>query len=114
MYPSGHANDGVHAIIFVLEDWFQAIENGSVQYRFPAHKYVKQWTEAQLEAFMSAIDQEIDMEVNRAPGTQTRVMAQAGSGFLRLAVPQRLALAQTLDMTIKEHAEALGLLPAYG
>lgn len=106
MYPSGHANDGVHAVMALLQDWFEALEQHTAHYRSPDPEYVRSegkhpFTEAELEHLVKEIDREIDSEVNRAPGTSTH--SKAGSGFQRLALPQRLALAQQLDALFWEY-----------
>ncbi len=106
MYPSGHANEAVHAVTMVLEDWFLAMEEGTVAYRLPDLTYQRSrgrptWTEEELERLMRDIDEEIDREVPRAPGVSTG--SKLGPGFSRLAVPQRLALAQQLDAVLQKH-----------
>jgi len=106
-YARGHDNDGVDAVVRLLEVWFLAIEDGTVTFRQPALSYPKTWTEEQLDALVRDIDAEIDQEVTRLPGTQAKVQAQAGPGFQRLASPQRLALAQELHAAIEAHREAL-------
>lgn len=115
MYPSGHENPGVAAMIFLLDDWLQAIENGTAHLRMPDLNYARPsgrpvWTEEELDTLIRDIDAEIDQEVTRAPGTS--VGAKAGPGFYRLALPQRLALAQHLETTLEQHQETLtGLEP---
>lgn len=113
MYPSGHENPGVAAVIFLLDDWLQAIENGTAHLRMPDPNYVRPggkpvWTEEELDALIRDIDAEVDQEVQRAPGTS--VGARAGPGFVRLAVSQRLALAQQLEMLLEQHQDSLGQL----
>ena len=112
MYPPGHANPGVAAVISLLDDWLFAIEDGTVYLRQPDHNYVRcsgkpLWTEEELDKLIRDIDAEIDIEVTRAPGTA--VGAKAGPGFHRLAVPQRLALVQALDMTLDKYRDVLSL-----
>lgn len=106
MYPSGHENPGVAAVIYLLDDWLLAIEQGTVHLRQPDPNYVRPagkplWTEDELDTLICDIDYEVDQEVNRAPGTS--VGARAGPGFKRLETPQRLALVQQLDALLKEH-----------
>ena len=112
MYPSGHAHEGVHALLTILEDWFSAIEDGSVRYRLPDPSYQRSggrptWTEAELNTLIRDIDAEISSEVGRAPGTSTG--SNAGPGFSRLELPQRLALAQVLDQAVSQYD---GVFPA--
>lgn len=102
-YPSGHPDPVVRAIIRLLDGWLNAIETGIAAYRMPSFGFVRSgckpvWTEEQLDTLIRDIDAEVDQEVGRAPGTS--VGAKAGPGFSRLAVPQRLALAQQLDAII--------------
>lgn len=110
MYVSGHANDGVCAIMALLQDWFEAMEQDKARYRSPDPEYVRSggkppWTEAELETLVKEIDREIDQEVKRAPGTSTG--SKAGPGFQRLAVGERLALAQQLDALIVQYETVL-------
>ena len=115
MYPSGHENPGVAAVIFLLDDWLQAMENGTVHLRMPDPNFVRSggqpmWTEDELDTLIRDIDAEIDQEVTRAPGTS--VGAKAGPSFHRLPLPQRLALAQQLEAMIEQNGETLkGLEP---
>lgn len=109
MYPSGHEDPGVAAVIFLLDDWLQAMENGTAHLRMPDPNYVRPggkpaWTEEELDTLIHDIDAEVDQEVHRAPGTT--VGAKAGPGFARLMVPQRLALAQQLEMMLEQHQGA--------
>lgn len=111
MYPSGHENPGVAAVIFLLDDWLQAMENRTAHLRMPDSHYVRPdgkpaWTEEELDTLIRDIDAEIDQEVQRAPGTS--VGAKAGPGFVRLAVPQRLALAQHVELILEEHKGSVG------
>ena len=106
MYPSGHSNPGVQAIIYLLNDWTDAIENDSYLMRMPDLDYVRPdqkewWTEEQLDKLIRSIDAEIDMEVPRAPGTSTG--SKAGPGLFRLPLAQRLALAQQLEILLVKY-----------
>lgn len=114
-YPSGHENPGVAAVIFLLHDWLQAMENGSADLRLPDPNYVRpsakaMWTEQGLDTLIRDIDAEIDQEVTRLPGTS--VGAKAGPGFHRLAFPQRFALAQQLETLLERHQDSLNALTA--
>lgn len=113
MYASGHTNDGVEAMIFLLDDWFAALEAGTAHLRMPDPSYQRPrgqalWTEEDLDTLVRDIDAEIDQEVNRAPGTFAG--AKAGPDFKRLATPQRLALAQQLEVLMEEHQHAIAML----
>ncbi len=100
MYPSGHDNDGVHAVMACLQDWFQAMEENRSHLYQPDPDFYKTWDEEQLNTLVMEIDKDIDQEVTRSPGTSTK--STAGPGFSRLAVPQRLALAQQLHSIVKQ------------
>lgn len=107
MYPSGHKNPGVAAIIFLLDDWLNALEEGVAGFHLPDPNHQRPdgrppWTEEELDDLIRDLDYEVDREVSRAPGTS--VGARAGPAFCRLAVPQRLALAQQLEQLLEGHA----------
>lgn len=93
-YPSGHENKGVAAIIFLMDDWLNAIEDDSYIHRLPNPVYPRRWTDEELNEFIIALDNEVGQEVAHGPGTS--VGAQAGTDFVRLPIPQRRALAQQL------------------
>lgn len=106
MYPSGHANEAVHAVMEVVEAWFLAIEDGTAQYHLPDLEYRRsggrdQWTEKELDVLVRDLDKEVEQEVGRAPGTSTG--STAGPGFVRLNTAQRLALAQELDRVVAKY-----------
>lgn len=103
MYPLSHWHAGVAALVACLEGWFIAMENEEAHLRLPDEHYQRSrgrpsWTEAELETLVLDLDAEHDQEVPRAPGTSTG--SKAGPGFHRLALPQRLALAQQLDAIV--------------
>lgn len=106
MYPSGHDNQGVAAVILCLEEWLLALEDGTAIHRLPELEYPKTWTEEQLAELMRSIDKEIDQEVARTPGTT--VGAKAGPEFVRLEPLQRLALAQQLHQLCEQYKDVLG------
>lgn len=113
-YPSGHKDPRVAALIFILEKWLVGLEDGTVANWFPDMDYIRPdnkplWTEEQLGTLVTDLDHEHDIEVERTPGTSTG--SNAGPGFLRLTVPQRLALAQELETEI-EKWRLLSLLEA--
>ena len=110
MYPSGHTNSGVADMMFLLDDWLDALEDGSINLRLPDPFYIRpngkeNWTEDDLDRIVKAIDAEIDMEVPRAPGTS--VGAKAGTDFYRMTYEQRLAFAQALETFIESNREIL-------
>ena len=108
-YPSGHSNKAVSDIIFILDDWAHALEDGTVGNRRSDVNYTRasgkpDWTEEELDVFVRNLDWEFDQEVLRAPGLG--VKAVRGPGFVRLAHEQRLALAQELDAYLASVEEA--------
>lgn len=116
MYPYGHTNEGVAAVFECLQTWFDAMEDGSTDILLPDPDYQRPagkapWTEEDLERLISGLDYEIEQEVKRAPGTQFN--CTAGPEFHRLALPQRIALAQQLETILTAHAEVLKTLPGY-
>ena len=111
-YPSGHKDPNVAALIFLLDDWLAAMESGTASMRFPDPNYVRPngkalWTEEELDKIILDIDAEIDIEVNRTPGTS--VGADAGPGFHRLEMPQRLALVQQLETMLEEQEASVAV-----
>jgi len=71
MYPSGHSNPGVAAIIFLLDDWLNAMESGTAELRLPDPEYRRAggrplWTEEELDTIIRDIDAEIDQLSVRA------------------------------------------------
>lgn len=113
-YPSGHRDAKVEAVVDLLTDWFNAIEAGTAQFRLPSPTYQRRggkppWTERELEALIEAIDKDIERELGWA-SANTAMGCKAGPEFRRLALPQRLALAQQLDALLArfERAAATG------
>lgn len=109
MYPSGHENPGVAAIILLLDDWHLAQEDGTVINRMPDPSYVRPngqelWSEEKLDALMNSIDKRIAEEVTRLPGTSEG--ATATTDFISLPFVQKLALAQQLEaLSVQYDAE---------
>lgn len=103
MYASGHPDKNVETIIFILDGWVKAMDDGSVAQRYPSSSYKRksgkpEWTEGELDLIMRSLDYEIDQEVARAPGTSTG--SKMGPGFVRMDYNQRLAMVQELDEAI--------------
>ena len=103
MYASGHPDKNVETIIFILDGWVKAMDDGSVAQRYPSSSYKRksgkpEWTEGELDLIMRSLDYEIDQEVARAPGTSTG--SKMGPGFVRLDYNRRLAMVQELDEAI--------------
>ena len=100
-------------MVFLLDDWLNAIDTGMAHLRLPDPNYVRPrgkapWTTQELDTLIRNIDAEIDQEVTRAPGTS--VGAKAGPCFHRLDLPQRLALAQHLEQMLEQYGDSLDRL----
>lgn len=104
-------------IHLVLEDWFNALEDGSAFSRLPDPAYKRpddkpMWTDEQLDNLVcDAIDAYVDhqrswIELNRHIKTDTHC------GFQRLDAPQRLAFAQDLERVMVRFDVATGDTPA--
>ena len=113
------AQEQIDTVFAILEDWFQAIENGTASHRLPDPAFEPPpgkpaITEPLVEEFIKELDREIDID---AFGSQGRKYgADATSEFHRLAYPQRVALVQQLMVgllsqeEIAKKAEALRAL----
>ena len=106
----------IDAVFAILEDWFQAIENGTAHHRLPDPSFVPPpgrppITEVQVEEFIKELDREIDTDALASRGRFYG--ADASSEFHRLAYPQQVALVQQLmtillsEGEITQKAEAL-------
>lgn len=105
-YNPGHSDPKVCTTIDLLEEWFVAMEDGTVVHRLPDEHYQRRagkpsWTEEELDLLVTAIDREFDRELGWS-GRNIQMRCTAGPGFSRLAPPQRLALAQALDATLAQ------------
>ena len=89
----------VVTVFAILEEWFQAMENGTAHHRLPDPNFVPSpgrpaISEALVEEFISQLDREIDTDAFDTQGR--KYGADASCEFNRLAYPQRLALVQQL------------------
>ena len=89
----------IEAVFAVLEDWFQAIEDGTVHHRLPDANYKPppgraEITEELVEEFIGELDREMDIDALGSRGQYYG--ADASCEFHRLAYPQRVALIQQL------------------
>ena len=110
------SQEQIDAVFAVLEDWFQAIEDGKADHRLPDPAFVlppgRPAITAELVAeFTRELDREMDTD---AFGVQGRKFgADASCEFHRLADPQRVALVQQLmgvlltEEEMGQRAEAL-------
>lgn len=101
------------AIHEVLDEWFEAMEDGSAFSRIPDLTYTRPngkptWTDEQLENLVCvAIDEYVDqqrswVQFNRGITTDTHC------GFDRLGTNQRIALAQDLERVFTKYDIATG------
>lgn len=104
----------IEAVFAVLEDWFQAMENGTAHHRLPDPNFKPppgrpEITEELVEELIQELDREMDMDALGSRGQYYG--ADASCEFHRLAYPQRVALIQQLlgvllsDEEIKQRAE---------
>ena len=89
----------ISAVFEVLEDWFLALEDGSASHRLPDPSFEQpqgrpQITEELANEFIKELDREIDIDAFGYQGQKYK--ADATSEFLRLEMPQRIALVQAL------------------
>ena len=93
------AQEQIATVFGILEDWFQAIEEGNAHHRLPDPTFESppgrpDVTELLVEEFIKELDREIDTD---AFGSQGRSYgADASSEFHRLEYAQRQALVQEL------------------
>ena len=114
MHPLGSpegkevAQEQIDAAFAILEDWFQAMENGTAPHRLPDPTFVPPpgrpaVTEALMEEFIKELDREMDTD---AFGIQGRKYgADASCEFHRLAYPKRVALVQQLMGVVLSEGE---------
>ena len=91
----------VHA---VLRDWFNAMNDGSAEFRLPDPEYVrprgeKEWEEADLERLCSVIDTYIWEQKEWARGAHKKEFDET-AGYYRLGSAQRVAFAQDLERAL--------------
>ena len=97
------AQEQIDAVFAILEDWFQAIEDGTAEHRLPDPTLVPppgrpEITDGLVDEFIKELDREIDTDALAIRGKQFG--ADASSEFHRLAHPQRVALVQQLMGTV--------------
>ena len=89
----------VRDVFAILEDWFQAVEDGTAEHRLPDPTFTSPSgrpaiTETLVEEFISHLDREMDTDAFGVQGKKYE--ADASCEFHRLAYPQRVALIQEL------------------
>lgn len=103
----------VHA---VLQDWFDALQNGSAHYRLPDANYQRPqgkppWTDEDLDRLMKEIDNYV-WEQRSWAEHQHHATYDAGPAYARLRPPQRLAFAQDLERALNAPLAREPLEPA--
>lgn len=103
-YPPGHDDPKVESVIALLDDWLNAIEDGTAHFCLPDPNHQRRngkppWTDAELETAVLAIDAKVDRELSWARVNKL-MMCTAGPGFARLPVEQRRAMCQQLDAVL--------------
>lgn len=111
-YPLGHTDPCVEAVVALLSDWFNAIEDGTAHFRLPDPNHQRRnglppWTDAELETAMLAIDAKVGVELHWAKANKL-MMCTAGPGFIRLPVEQRRAMCQQLDAVLAKFDNGTG------
>src|SRR2546428_11950060 len=91
----------------VLEEWYQAIENGSAPYRFPSADGEPR-SDDDIDRIIAAIDEEIDGEIERNQSHWNAKGIFRGSGFIRLHPLQRRALVEDLARAVEAAKEEEG------
>lgn len=82
---------------WLLEDWFDAIEAGTVQERKPDPFYSPVISQEVADGVVERIDQEFDKEVRGWASSESAGSYDAGPGFSRLEPEQRVAFCQALS-----------------
>jgi hypothetical protein len=104
------------AVHRVLEDWMEAIEDGTATQRLPRPNYTRPdgkplWTEAQLEELVGeAIDDYVDRQRDWMRRNRN-IATDSDPGYRRLDGPQRLALAQDLLEVCVQFEQSTGTPP---
>jgi hypothetical protein len=100
----------IAATVAVLEDWYLAIENGTVQYRFPGG--ASSYSDEDIDRIIAAIDEEIDGEIERNKPHWSAKGIFRGSGFVRLASLQKRALVEDVARAVKAAREEMDKVAA--
>ncbi len=95
----------------MLQDWFDAIEAGTVWQRFPDPTYMPEITQEMADTVMQALDMEFERELKGwAHGVDGGY--DAGPEFARLkGTPQSIALCQQLRDIYERHGREARLAP---
>lgn len=105
------------AVHEVLEDWFNAMEDGTAFSRLPKLSYKRpedkpMWTDEQLDHLVViAIDEYVDKQRGWIKNNRN-IVTDAHCGFERLGPVQRLAFAQDLEKVFTLYDVSTGEVPA--
>lgn len=91
----------VQACRVLLEEWFRAMEDGTVTQRLPDPMYPVPISQEAADRIVAKLDAEFERELRSWAYQETAGGYTSGPGFSRLAPPQRLALAQTLHAVLR-------------
>ena len=94
----------------LLQDWYLAIEDGSVDHRLPDYTN-SVITQELADKMVQYLDEEYEQELNSWGKTRTREHFEAGPEFSRMKAEQRLALAQEIYGIIKSLSAENPLYP---
>ena len=87
----------------LLERWFHAIEDGSINRYRPDPRYVVVIEQSACDAIVDRIELEFAHELRSWASQEAAGSYDSGPGFDRLTPPQRLALAQQLHSLKRKH-----------
>ena len=102
------AQEQIDIVFSILEDWYQAIEDGTAHNRLPDVTFEPPIgrpaiTEELVEEFVKELDREMDTDALGHQGM--KYGADASCEFSRLDYPQRLALVQQLMVVMLSEKE---------
>ncbi|PKB83762.1 MAG: hypothetical protein BZY88_01610 [SAR202 cluster bacterium Io17-Chloro-G9] len=102
------ARGQIKAIFEILEDFFLALEDGSVHHRLPDPTFQPPQgrppiTQELVDEFIENLDREMDLDAFDTQGK--KYGADASCEFYRLEPPQRLALVQRLMSVVLSEQE---------
>lgn len=104
-HPSGHENPKVADVIYVLRDFYQALEEGRAASMEPDWDYQRRngkppWTDEEIDRIIAIIDFEIEHEIAQRPTYWADRGWHQPTDFKRLEPLQRRALVQFIDKAL--------------
>ena len=103
---------GVQLVRRLLEDWFRAIEDGTVEQRLPDPMYPVSILQEAADRIVANLDAEFERELRSWAYQETVGGYTVGPGFQRLQPAQRLALAQQLHRLLRVVAPDVFPIPS--